>query len=64
MSDLSAIKKKLGLSSTVPAGTAGTAPAFMTGSHLRPASSQEHGHSHGAGCECCHPVGDSDEDED
>ena len=61
--DLSAIKKKLGLSSTLPAGTAGSAAAFMTGAPQRPVSSHAHDHAHGAGCECCPSAGDADDDE-
>ncbi|MCD8496947.1 MAG: hypothetical protein LRZ85_01990 [Alphaproteobacteria bacterium] len=54
MSTLSDIKKRLGLSTTLPLGSAGGTP--LTGAHL-------HSHSHGPGCGCSHSH-DEDEDEE
>jgi ABC-type nickel/cobalt efflux system permease component RcnA len=54
MSDFSSIKKKLGLSTTLPAGM-GAVPSYVTGSNLQ-------GHTHGAGCGCSHSHADDDEE--
>ncbi|HRQ61127.1 MAG TPA: hypothetical protein PLO23_06410 [Alphaproteobacteria bacterium] len=55
MSTFSEIKKRLGLSTTLPLGSASTTP--LTGSHLH-----SHSHDHGHGCGCSHSHDDEDED--
>lgn len=55
MSTLSDIKKRLGLSTTLPLGSSGSAMP-LTGAHL-------HSHSHGAGCGCGHAHDDEDGEE-
>jgi hypothetical protein len=55
MSRNSDIKKLLSSSTTMPYGTGGGA-SFLTGSHLRPS------HTHDAGCSCCGPADDGEEE--
>jgi hypothetical protein len=56
MSRNSEIKKLLSSSTTMPYGTGG-GTSFLTGSHLRPSQ------AHGAGCSCCGPAEDGEEEE-
>ncbi len=56
MSDFNNIKKRLGLSTTLPLGAAGTS-SYMTGSLLHG------GHTHGAGCGCG-PADDADDEQE
>lgn len=65
MSNFKDIKKRLSLSTTMPAGTgqSGGAASFLTGGHLH-SHTHSHGadHVHGAGCGCHGPADDGDEE--